>query len=279
MTQGRQDDLEQISELLAELTLPDDVAEMRQFTELCRRSLAIRSWLFARFAGEPATRAAFRKLLSGRPGSPSQAASWSQRLTGEVASDDLHSTNQGSLHGGLSRTQVLALIMRHQFERMDLRTFFLVRLWMRFLATGRQEIPVGLCSATLDHWRALITDSEGRLMQDAMRAVRFFNERSKRPIGETDFGYINTWKIHVLLYILDRPKTRYQVAELCAALPQKYRGLDRRQIRRFCQRHGIRRDTKPGERPGSRRHGALHLASKMPATSAHMRRYRQARPE
>jgi hypothetical protein len=40
----------------------------------------------------------------------------------------------------------------------------------------------------------------------------------------------------------------YQVAELHANLPVKYRHVDRRSIRQFCKEHGIRRDQKPGER-------------------------------
>jgi len=156
-------------------------------------------------------------------------------------------------HGGLSKGRILALIVSFQYELMDLKTFLLVRLWLRFIATGRAEFPVGLCRITTKHWSAMVADPTGRLMRDAMHAIRFFHERSNRSIGELDFGHNNSWKIHLLLHILEYPKPRYQVAELQAGLPAKYRHVTQRLIRRFCQRHDIRRDTNPGRPATSRR--------------------------
>ena len=249
--------VEELSEMLRELVLPDDVAELRHFVELCRKSLAIRSWLFARFANEPATRTAFRALLSNPAKVDAKARLWSPQITKMVLAPSMRSASTVGPHGGLSKGRILALIIRYQYELMDLKAFLLVRLWLRFIATGKTEIPVGLWRITLKHWSAMVADSKGRLMRDTMHAVRFFHERSKRAIGEADFGYNNSWKIYLLLHILDFPKPRYQVAELQAGLPPKYRHVKPRLIRRFCQRHDIRRDTNPGERPGSARHRLL----------------------
>jgi hypothetical protein len=245
--------LDGLSELLSELMLPDDVAELRQLTELCRQSLAVRSWLFARFATESATREAFRALLSKPDELHAEARLWSPRLGKLVLEGASSKADSVGPHGGLSRDRILTLIMRHQYERLDLKTFLLVRLWSRFVSSGRTHIPVALRRATLNHWKAMVADPEGKLCRDATRAVRFFGERSQRKIGETDYGYVNSWKIHVLLYILDVPKPCYQVADLQAGLPHRYRHFDRRLIRRFCQLHGIRRDTRPGRRPGPSR--------------------------
>ncbi|HWA09456.1 MAG TPA: hypothetical protein VG838_08415 [Opitutaceae bacterium] len=242
--------LEALSEMLRELVLPDDVAELRHFVELCRKSLAIRSWLFARFANEPATRTAFRALLSDPAKVDVKARLWSPQITQMVVAPSTQSAPTAGPHGGLSKGRILALIVRYQYELMDLKTFLLVRLWLRFIATGKTEIPVGLWRITLKHWSAMVADPKGGLIRDTLHAVRFFHERSKRPIGETDFGHNNSWKIHLLLHILDCPKPRYQVAELQAGLPPKYRHVELRLIRSFCQRHGIRRDTNPG-RPAS----------------------------
>jgi hypothetical protein len=47
-------DLPAVGELMRELTLPDDAADLWALADLCRRSLRVRSWLFGRFAKEPA---------------------------------------------------------------------------------------------------------------------------------------------------------------------------------------------------------------------------------
>jgi hypothetical protein len=132
---------------------------------------------------------------------------------------------------------------------MDVMTFLLVRLWTRLAASGHKDVPAGFLDAITAHWTALASDPSGRLVHDFLRAVRFFDERSDHVIGEADFGHTNSWKIHLLVYILDHPKPHYQVGELHAKLPPKYRRVDRRSIRQFCKEHGIRRDQKPGERP------------------------------
>ena len=154
------------------------------------------------------------------------------------------------LHGGLSEAQILALIKHYQGGGMDVMTFLLVRLWTRLEASGRTDIPAGFLDAITTHWTAVASDPSERLARDFLSAIRFFCERSDRVINEADFGHANSWKIHVLLFILEHPKPRYQVGELHAKLPVKYRHVDRRSIRQFCKEHGIRRDQRPGERPG-----------------------------
>jgi len=144
--------------------------------------------------------------------------------------------------------------MRHQFHGIDLKTFVLVRLWLRLNTSGKRKIPVRLWRITLTHWRVIVADPNGRRIREAMHAIRFFHKRPKHAIGDAEVGYGNTWKIQVLLYILALPKERYQVAELKASLLPGIRAIDRRLIRRFCQRNGIRRDVSAGERAGSRKH-------------------------
>lgn len=243
----------QLVKFLHEASLSDDAAELRQLVKLCRRSLRVRVWLFARFAGEPATQAAFRKLLSD-PVSPDPASKiWSPILMRQVLSKPPSQTPGEGPYGGLSEARILTLIKRYQGDGMDPLTFLLVRLWTRFAAPGRTDVPATLTDAIIAHWAALASDTSGRLTRDLLCAVRFFSERSGRTIGEADYGHANSWKLHVLVHILEHPQERYQVGELHANLPVKYRHVDRRAIRQFCKEHDIRRDQKPGERPGSGR--------------------------
>ena len=240
---------DQVVIFLHEAMLSDDAAEMRHFIKLCRSSLFVRVWLFERFGRKPATQSAFRRLLADPAKIDPGAQIWSPLMTRMVLSEPRHQVSGEGPYGGLSEARVLALIKRYQGSGMDVMTFLLVRLWTRLAAAGRTDVPAAFIDAITGHWTALATDTSGRLTRDFLRAVRFFSERSGRTIGEADYGHANTWKIHVLVHILDHPRFRYQVGELHANLPVKYRHVDRRAIRQFCKEHGIRRDQKPGERP------------------------------
>jgi hypothetical protein len=107
----------------------------------------------------------------------------------------------------------------------------------------------------------MMADGEAQFLRSALNAVRFFHARITRNIGEVDFGPHNSWKIHLLLHILDSPKPRYRVSELQAGLPAKYRHVEQRAIRRFCQRCGICRDTRPGRRPMAGRAASRALSA------------------
>jgi hypothetical protein len=236
-------DLPAVGELMRELTLPDDAADLWALADLCRRSLRVRSWLFGRFAKEPATQAAFRLFLAN-PG-PVHPPPW-RRPSVPVAI-----AAAGGPHGGLSEMEVLALIKGYQAGPLDVMAFVLVRLWRRFAGSGRREIPFALQAATARYWAALAGDSAGRMGRDLAGVLQFFRERSGRAIGEADFGHASTWKIHLLVYLLDHPRACYKLGELHGSLPAKYRHVDRRELRDFCQRHGIRRDPRSGRPVGA----------------------------
>jgi len=239
--------------LLHELTLPDDAAELRHLVELCRHSARIRAWLFGRFANDVATQTAFRAVLSGAAGSAAPGAVWSPVLQRQVLSQPGQTRNRPGRFGGLTEARILTLIKRYQAGRIDEAIFFFVRYWLCFLAAGRTTIPVALWRPTLQQWAAIMSDGSGRLAHQVERAVQFFHERSDRCIGEADFGRGNSWKIHVLLFILGRPQACYRVSELRDHLPVKFRRVDRKLIRKFCREHGIRRDTQAGHPRASRR--------------------------
>ena len=230
-----------VGELLRELTLPDDGADLWSLADLCRRSLRVRAWLFGRFAREPAAQAAFRLFLSD-PG-PLHPPPWRCPLAHAIW------PISGGIHGGLSEMEVLALIKGYQAGSLDVLAFVLVRLWRRFLGSGRKEVPFALQAATARYWAALASDRTGRMGRDLANVLQFFRERSGRAIGEADFGHAGTWKIHLLVYLLDHPRPRYKLGELHDSLPAKYRHVDRRELRDFCQRHGIRRDQRAGRPP------------------------------
>ena len=239
-------DLPGIAELLRNLTLPDDAAELLLLIDLCRRSLRVRAWLFGRFAHEPATQAAFRAFLADPNSTFSHWPIWPRALTKFLRPDPGNSAPGEGPHGGLSEVQVLALIKGYQAGLLDVTPFVLARLWRRFLRSDRKEVPLALQLASGKQWGAIANDDSGRMLRDLSDVLQFFCERSGRTVGEDDFGHANSWKIHVLVHILDHPRPCYKADDLHRSLPTKYRHVDRRELRRFCRRHGIRRDQRPG---------------------------------
>ena len=235
-----------VAELLRELALPDEAAELRMLIDLCRRSLRVRAWLFGRFAREPATQAAFRMFLANPEAGLPNRALWPRALTMAMAPDLGRSGPGEGAHGGLSEVQILALIKGYQANYLDVTAFVLARLWRRFLRSDRKEVPLALQLASARHWGALANDDSGRCINRLSDVLRFFRERCCRTIGDGDFGHPNSWRIHVLVHILDHPRPCYRVDELYRSLPPKYRHVDRREVRDFCRRHGIRRDRSPG---------------------------------
>ena len=234
--------------LLHELTLPDDAAELRHLVELCRHSPRIRAWLFGRFANDVATQTAFRAVLSGGAGSAAPGTVWSPVLQRQVLSEPRQWDAEPRRFGGLTEAGVLTLIKRYQAGYIDETIFLLVRCWLRFLAAGTANVPVALWRPTLQQWAGIVSDARGRLARHLAGAVQFFGERAGRPIGEADFGYPQSWKIHVLVYILEHPKPCYRVGELHEHLPAKFQRVGCNKIRTFCSKHGIRRDTRAGRR-------------------------------
>lgn len=235
---------DKLAALLHELRLHDDASELRHFAEVCRSSLRVRTWLFSRFAREPETQAAFRAFLKN----PARTANglWSPVLSREVDSAP-ERINEGPF-GGLSEAAIWSLIQQLQVGRIDIMTFILVRIW-RQLAAQSRPAPAALWRATLEHWREIVSSPDDRAARDLARAVAFFADQpANAQIGD------DSWKVHILLYILDHPQPSYRVGELFDGLPAKFRRtrangnafVEKREVRKFCEQHGVRRDTRAG---------------------------------
>lgn len=236
-----------VGKLLGELSLPPEAGELAALADLCRRSLRVRAWLFGRFAAEPATQAAFRRYLAD-PAAPEPWGHGSRRIAPAAQADPPPGTGP---YGGLPETEILALIKGYQAGALDVAAFVLVRLWRRFLGAGQREAPFALQAATMRYWAELACDRSGAIARDLAEVLRFFRTRADRPIGEADFGHSCSWKIHLLVYLLDHPKRCYKTGELHTSLPAQHRQINRREVRDFCALHGIRRDPTPGQAAGA----------------------------
>ena len=64
-------------------------------------------------------------------------------------------------------------------------------------------------------------------------------------------GYADWWKLNALFYILRHPRESYSTRDLRAHLATLGLDIGARDVRRFCQRHGIKRNSQAG-RPRKR---------------------------
>ena len=64
-------------------------------------------------------------------------------------------------------------------------------------------------------------------------------------------GFSDWWKLQLFLYMLSRPKPAYRTREFRSYLAAQRIDVSPKDLRRFCARHGIRRDMRAG-RPQTR---------------------------
>jgi hypothetical protein len=241
-----------VLELLAEDT---DDAAVALFTRLCRQSPRLRAWLWDEFARSPKTRAEFARLLA-QPGGKADKLTLAH-VAGEDRARALENerlrarwlpASAARPYGGLRRPEVEGWIRRYQSGSLHPATFQLALAWRR--TTGTQPASPSLVRASA----AFLAEALGRdkrgLLRQLVRIERFFRARQK--LGRAAYGYLNRWKVQVLLYVLNHPKPCYRTGELSAFLATRKIRVSGKLIRRFCTRHGIARDTRPG-RPRTRR--------------------------
>src|SRR5437016_13532722 len=100
----------------------EEAAAVQVFVTLCRNSPELRHWLWEDFAREPATRDAF--AVSVKRAKVDNLTRFAD-LTGDgvawhEAARNLRARLRGARHGGRSRAEIEALIVRHQAGQTDL---------------------------------------------------------------------------------------------------------------------------------------------------------------
>lgn len=242
-------DKDRVNRLVLELLAEDpDDAAVALFTRLCRQSPKLRAWLWDEFARSSLTRAEFARILA-QPGKAdhftlAHAAGEDRPRDAEKAR--LRSEWQpGSAtrpYGGLSRPEVEGWIRRYQSGSLHPATFQLVQAWRR--TAGTQPASPALMRASAAFLACALGRDQRGLLRQLIRVERFFRDRQQ--LGRAAYGHLHRWKVHVLLYVLNHAKPNYRTSELTAYLATKKIRVSGKLIRRFCARHGIARDTRPG---------------------------------
>jgi hypothetical protein len=220
----------------------DDVA-FRLFAQLCRSSPALREWLWEEFARKPETRAKIAATLA-QPNPDHDAEAFAENRPLQIEAARLRENLSGRIYGGLTWGEVETLIRHNQAGKLDLGTFLLVSEWRQ--ADNAAPVPPRVAAATVDWFREIVGGGETRLLRHAEKTVRLLDSLEKAPKRRGLFGHTDWWKLNVLFYMLRRPRESYRTREFRTYLADLGIEVGAKDIRRFCSRHGIRRDVRAG---------------------------------
>jgi hypothetical protein len=226
-------------------------ASARLFVRLLKHSPELRHWLNSAFL-ETRTRARLDACLAGAAKPPEDARNF---LAWLAHSDEPRIEEQTRLkskltrkksvavagtYGGLSRARVVQLIRKHQAGGIHLAPFLLIHAW-------RNNLPdaVLLLASARYCERALARSSPG-LVRQLGKAAEFYREKPPGSINRAHYGLTIWWRLSVLHYLLNHPKPAYRTGELKRHLASLGITVEPNDIRRFCKKHSIARNSRPG---------------------------------
>lgn len=226
----------------------DESAALALLVHLCRASPQLRHWLWRDFAKNPRSRSRLAKLI--KTAAPPAGLRFID-LTDDGAAFSkerrrLRARFPAGLYGGLTWTELMTLIRKHEAGTLDLGTFLLVQLW--------QEVGEGsplLAWAGLKFLPGLLASDRWRLLENLKKAQSLVSRCKTAGNPQTIFGFSDWWKLQLFLYMLRHPKPAYRTREFRSYLAAQRIDVSPKDLRRFCARHGIRRDMRAG-RPQTR---------------------------
>jgi hypothetical protein len=231
-------------------------AFLRLLASMCRRFPDLGTWLMEDFARDASTRANFLALMEGGDLNGEAMSNGFAELAGELdgwleekrrikAQLPAHATRP---FGGLTWEEMEALVRRYEARTLGLNVFLLVRDWRK--AGEVAKASPKLLQAGADLLDTAIRSGDKRLFVELGNAVELLAGLDPHRL-RTAFGYADWWKLHALVYMLRHPREAYRTREVRAHLEKLGLRISSLDFRRFCKRHGIRRDERAG-RPRTR---------------------------
>jgi hypothetical protein len=231
-------------------------AFLRLLAGICRQFPDLRTWLMEDFARDADTRANFLALVERGDLNGEAMSNGFAELAGELdgwleekrrmkAQLPAHATRP---FGGLTWEEVEALVRRYEARTLGLNIFLLARDWRK--AGEAAKASPKLLQAGADLLDAAIRSGETRQLVQLGHAVELLSGLNPRSL-RTSFGYADWWKLHALVYMLRHPREAYRTRDVRAHLETLSLRISSLDFRRFCKRHGIRRDERAG-RPRAR---------------------------
>ena len=136
-----------------------------------------------------------------------------------------------------------ALVRRYEARTLGLNVFLLARDWRK--AGGAAKASPRLLQAGADLLDKAIRSGDKRLFVELGNAVELLAGLDPRRL-RTAFGYADWWKLHALVFMLRHPRGAYRTREVRVHLETLGLRISSLDFRRFCKRHGIRRDERAG---------------------------------
>lgn len=221
---------------------------------MCRQFPDLRTWLMEDFGRDAATRANFLALVERGDLNGDAASNGFAELAGELdgwieekrrisAQLPARATRP---FGGLTWDEMETLVRRYEARTLGLNVFLLARDWRK--AGEAAKASPRLLQAGAELLDTAIRSGETRQLAELGNAVELLAGLDPRRLS-TAFGYADWWKLHALVYMLRHPRDAYRTRDVrthLASLGLRISSLD---FRRFCKRHGIRRDMRAGRPP------------------------------
>lgn len=226
-------------------------AFVRLLARTCRQFPDLRTWLLEDFQQDPVTRANFVALVERGDLKGEEISNGFAELAGEL--DGWREEKRrlkaqlpakaNNPFGGLSWGEMEALVRRYEARSLGLDVFLLARDWRK--AGEAAKASPKLLQVGADLLDSAIRSGDKRLLVELGNAVELLDGLDPRRL-RTAVGYTAWWKLHAAVYMLRHPRDAYRTREVrahLATLGIKISSLD---FRRFCKRHGIRRDERAG---------------------------------
>lgn len=226
----------------------DESAAAALFMQLYRLSPPLRQWLREDYARDGALRDRFDEMAK----KDRQVTRFAE-LTGDNRAwleeqRRLKAIIPLNVYGGLTWQEVVHLVQEYQAGRLDLGAYLFARHWRK----AKKPSPF-LMWAGLALLESVLPAGRRRLLKHLSDALTFIKKYEDKAQGRSAVGSGDWWKMNTLIYILRHPRPSYSTRELRAHLAKIGLNVSAKEMRRFCGRHGIKRDMLPG-RP--RRRGA-----------------------
>jgi len=239
--------------ILACMVEDSATAAIQLLADLCRQSPELHDWLREDFARNAHVRERFARMV--RTSSSQEIANGFASLNDEDRpwrAECQHLRRNGHaprIYGGLTFAEMERLFRHYEAGTIDLGTFLLAHQWNEVRKSDR--IPPELMRASVVFLEAVSRAGDRRLLRHYYRAISFLRLYADIPQRRRIVGYAEWWKLRVLLFMLQHPRESYRTRDLRAHLAGLGLTVSSLDLRRFCTRHGIRRDRRAG-RPRTR---------------------------
>jgi hypothetical protein len=218
---------------------------------MCRQFPDLRTWLMEDFWRDADTRANFLVLVERGDLNGDAMSNGFAELAGELDGWLKEKRRMKAQlpaqakrpFAGLTWNEMEALVRRYEARMLGLNVFLLARDWRK--AGDAAKASPKLLQAGADLLDSAIRLGNKRLLVQLGSAVELLSGLNSRRL-HTAFGYADWWKLHALVYMLRHPREAYRTREVRTHLETLGLRISSLDFRRFCKRHGFKRDERAG---------------------------------